>query len=98
MRIYGRTLGDSMRQYTLFHYSSSVIGHFVAPENLLSLISYFQAYKNLPDLSNHCQISCMVQSQISLTVPSVAFEQSMPDKYNWYENSLCVIQEANSSP
>ena len=88
----GRTLGDLCGSYTCYQPSgSSVVDYMLVSEDLLTSVSYFLVH-NLSDLSDHCQISCMIQCNYNI-VQKENTGLSMPDKYIWDDTS----QEKNQN-
>ena len=90
----GRTFGDLFGSYTCFQpLGSSVVDYFIASEEILPYFTYFQVNTFLPDLSDHCQISCMLKCNI-LDQEEVSELFPMPEKYIWDEKSITQFQDA----
>lgn len=62
----GRTFVDLCGSYNCYQPSgSSVVDYMLVSEDLLTSVSYFLVH-NLSDLSDHCQISCMIQCNYNI--------------------------------
>ena len=75
---------------------SSTVDYIITSEDLLSSIIYFQVNKLEPDLSDHCQLSCLSKCNFY-----ESFNDSkkilMPDKFIWNDKSQLLFEAALNS-
>ena len=95
----GRTTGDLLGSFTCYQpQGSSVVDYILASEDIVHNISYFYVNKLQADLSDHCQVSCMLKCNYTVCVNN-SHHVLMPDKYIWDDKSPESFVEAlNSSP
>lgn len=93
----GRTTGDSIGQLTCYTPNGcSVVDYFIVSENLLSKVCFFKVHNLLGDLSDHCQISVLLNIQCKIKGDTCHTQMSLKS-YKWNENSTELFQEALSS-
>ena len=94
----GRISGDFTGQYTCYTpRGSSVVDYFIVSENLLRNITFFSVHNLCGDLSDHCQISVMLNISCMLQNKTEVLN-SMPPQFIWNDDSSVCFQEALSSP
>lgn len=94
----GRTVGDLSGTFTCHTpKGSSVVDYFIVSESLLKDILFFSVHKFLPDLSDHCQISTMLNVNCEIYRPLSSEHISIPPIYKWDEQSPKLFQSALSS-
>lgn len=94
----GRTMGDFSGQMTCHtNNGSSVVDYCIASENLFENISFFKIHKFLGDLSDHCQISVMLNINCLINKADNDNLKQIPPRYIWNENSAALFQNALES-
>ena len=95
----GRSRGDFIGQLTCHNpRGSSVVDYFIVSEELVSKISFFNVHKFLADLSDHSQISIMLNINMKVTNDTtVEHTRPMPPKYIWNDESSLKFQTALAS-
>jgi hypothetical protein len=89
----GRTTGDCIGKLTCFTPNGcSVVDYFIIPEKLLSNTSFFKVHNLLGDLSDHCQISVLLNIQCNIKV-EIDGSQGTPKKYKRNNDSTVLFQE-----
>ena len=91
----GRTQGNCLGEYTCHTpLGSSDVDYIYVTENLLSNVLFFKVHNYLADLSDHCQISVMLNINCIL---SDNFNESnlnkAPVKYIWNQEAANRFQE-----
>ena len=93
----GRTMGDFSGKYTChITNGSSVVDYCIVSEQLLREVLFFNVHKFLPDLSDHCLISVLLNINCKIQKEEDNFVES-PLKYKWEELSSEKFQLALSS-
>lgn len=93
----GRTMGDLTGSYTCHQtLGSSTVDYMITSEDMIQNFIYFQVHNFLPDLSDHCQISCMLRCNTKLSEKELNLNP-MPNKYVWKDNSVQLYQDAINS-
>ena len=64
---------------------------------LLSNIAFFKVHKLNGDLSNHCQLSAMINVNIKIADRNISNLIQLPSQYIWNDNSAQLFQDALSS-
>ena len=90
-------MGDLTGSLSCSHpLGSSTVDYIITSEDLLSSIIYFQVNKLKPDLSDHCQLSCLSKCNFY-----ESFNDSkkilMPDKFIWNDKSQLLFEAALNS-
>jgi hypothetical protein len=75
---------------------SIVVDYIAVSEDLVPLFTYFNVHDFHPDLSDHCQISCLLNCNFS-TITDHRNYTKMPEKYIWSDNSAELFQFALNS-
>ena len=93
----GRTTGDILGTCTCHQpLGSSGVDYIAVSEDLVPLFTYFNVHDLHPDLSDHCQISCLLNCNFS-TITDHRNYTKMPEKYIWSDNSAELFQSALNS-
>jgi len=93
----GRTRGDFTGQLTCHNiHGSSIVDYFIVSEDLLKEITFFKVHSFLADLSDHCQISVMININMnnSRLDGMSGSKQLAPPKYVWDDDSMIIFQSA----
>ncbi|CAG2215326.1 unnamed protein product [Mytilus edulis] len=97
----GRTFGDTFGQYTSHQPNgSSVIDYFIVSEYLVKYISFFHVHDFIGTMSDHCQISMMLN--VKYSVENVCKHggcplEPLPPSYIWTDKSSVEFQNVLSS-
>jgi hypothetical protein len=75
---------------------SIVVDYIAVSEDLVPLFTYFNVHDFHPDLSDHCQISCLLNCNFSTNTDYRKYTK-MPEKYIWSDNSAELFQSALNS-
>ncbi|CAG2204319.1 unnamed protein product [Mytilus edulis] len=96
----GRTRGDFIGQLTCHNpRGSSVVDYFIVSEELLDKVAFFKVHDFLADLSDHSQVSIMLNIDMKVPVLDIQSEHSQitPPKYIWNDESVLQFQTALTS-
>lgn len=70
-----------------------MVDYFIVSEKLISNTSFFKVHNLLGDLSDHCQISMLLNIQCNMKVV-IGGSQRTPKNYKWNDDSTFLFQEA----
>lgn len=94
----GRTLGDLTGQFTCHTpRGSSIVDYMIVSEQLLSKVKFFKVHEFRGDLSDHCQISVMLNIDYLILTEEASIHDA-PVKYIWDESSILSFQSAIMIP
>ncbi|CAC5385034.1 unnamed protein product [Mytilus coruscus] len=96
----GRTRGDLIGQLTWHNpRGSSIVDFFIVSEELLDKVDFFKVHNFLADLSDHSQVSFMLNIDMKVPVLDTRSEHSQitPPRYIWNEESALKFQTALTS-
>lgn len=84
----GRSTGDLLGSFTCHQpLGSSAVDYIAVSVDILPLFSYIQVHKYYPELSDHCQVSCLLNCNYKTKSLVDCEHEVMPDKFIWDENS-----------
>ncbi|CAG2247070.1 unnamed protein product [Mytilus edulis] len=97
---FAETRGDFIGQLTCHNpRGSSVVDYFIVSEELLDKVAFFKVHDFLADLSDHSQVSIMLNIDMKVPVLDIQSEHSQitPPKYIWNDESVLKFQTALTS-
>lgn len=95
----GRKFGDTLGRYTSFQpQGCSVVDYFIVSECLMKKISLFHVHDYVGTMSDHCQISILLNVNYHVSpISNNCILKSLPLSYVWTEESACKFQNVLKS-